>query len=154
MFAKTLHKLKNLIKILLTFLKGGYMLRKVADCMQIAQDVVHPLHPLQSVTQICVGALSILSVPITGTIGLINGIAGISKGSLDAAQDLAEAGCTISNLSQKKPVSIKEAAHLTVSLGVISVALFTVLNPVVALVAAKTSAIFMSKAVLTTFCLI
>lgn len=89
-----------------------------------------------------------LSVPFTGSIGLINGIAGISKGSLDAAQDLAEAGCTISNLSQSKSVGYKAAAHLTVSVGVISVAIFTVLNPVVAMVAAKASAIYMSKALL------
>ena len=130
------------------------MLRKIADCMQCAQVVVHPLHPLQSVSQIAVGALSLLSVPFTGTIGLINGIAGISKGTLDATQDLAEAGCTLSNFAQSKPVSYMEAAHLTVSLGVISFALFTVLNPIVAVVAAKTSAVVMSKGLLAALCLI
>lgn len=35
------------------------MLRKIADCMQVAQDVVHPLHPLQSISQIAVGCLSL-----------------------------------------------------------------------------------------------
>lgn len=130
------------------------MLRKVADCMQVAQDVVHPLHPLQSISQIAVGALSILSIPFTGTIGLINGIAGISKGTLDAAQDLAEAGCTLANLTKNKPVTKKEAFHLTVSVGVFSVAMFSILNPLVAILAAKTSALFMSKALLGGLCLI
>lgn len=130
------------------------MLRKIADCMQIAQHVVHPLRPLQSVSQIAVGALSIMSVPFTGSIGLINGIAGISNGSINAAQDLAEAGCTLSSMAQSKPVNKREIAHLTISLGVISVVAFSVLNPVVALVAAKTGAVALSKTLLAGLCLI
>jgi hypothetical protein len=130
------------------------MLRKVADCMQVAKDIVHPLHPLQSVSQIAVGALSLLSVPFTGTVGLINAISGLSNGSINIAQDLAEAGCTLSNWTQSKPVSKKEVMHLTVSVGVFSVALFTVLNPLVAIVAAKTSALVLSKSLFMGLCFI
>jgi hypothetical protein len=129
-------------------------LRKVADFMQGAQNIIHPLHPIQSVSKIAVGALSLLSVPFTGTIGLINGIAGISQGSLDAAQDLAEAGCTLSKVTSKTGVTKLEAAHLTVSIGVIAIATFAALNPVVAFVAAKTSAIVISKSLLTGLCIL
>ena len=130
------------------------MLNKISGFMQAAQDFVYPLHPLQSASQIAVGALSILSIPFTGTFGLINGISNISKGSIDAADDIAKAGTTISNITTSHAVSIKEAAHLTVTISIISVAIFTVLNPVVAMIAAKTSSLMMSKALLAGIALI
>jgi hypothetical protein len=143
-----------LIKILLEYPNGGFMLRKIADCMQIAQDVVHPLHPLQSVSQIAVGALSILSVPFTGMFGLVNGIAGISKGSLDAAQDIVEAGCTLKQITEYKPVKSLAWAHLTITLVVLTGGIAAALNPLVTIVAAKTSAVFLTKSMLAGICLL
>lgn len=128
-------------------------LRKIADFMQSAQHVIHPLRPIQSVSKIAVGALSFLSLPFTGTIGLINGIAGVSQGSLDAAQDLAEAGCTLSKVAAQKEVTKTEAAHLTISIGVIAVTTFALLNPAAVFVAAKTSALFVSKSLIAGLCI-
>ena len=122
--------------------------------MQIALDVVHPLRPLQSVSQIAMGALSFLSVPFTGMFGVVSGVAGISKGSLDVATDLVEAGSTLKEISQSKTVKTSAWAHLTVTVVVVTGSIAAILNPIVTLLAAKTTTVFLTKSLLTGLCLL
>ena len=130
------------------------MLNKISEYYQGAKNVIYPLRPIQSITQIAMGALSIVSVPFTGTFGVVNGVSGLSSGAIGATKDLTAAGGTIATLAQAKPVAKSQVAHLVITTGVVAAVTFVAFNPIAALVAAKTGALVFSKTILAGLCII
>lgn len=129
-------------------------LSSISYCAETAQSFIQPLRPLKSISEIALGALSFLSIPFTGSIGLINGVAGLSNGSINVAQDLLKAGTTIKKIVKAESIEKKEIAQLAVSAGVVSLVTFAVFNPAAALIAAKTGAVALSKSLLAGLALI
>lgn len=130
------------------------MLERIYLCAKTLKEIIYPLRPIKSVSEIAFGTFSLLSTPFTGSVGLVNGIAQISKGSVNAARDLVNAGSTVSCVIKAKSVKTSQIAHLTVSAGVVSAVAFSVLNPLGALAAAKIGFIALSKPLLISLCLI
>lgn len=130
------------------------MLESIYSCANTLKEIIYPLRPIKSVSEIAFGTFSLLSTPFTGSVGLVNGVAQISKGSVNAAQDLVNAGSTVSHIIKAEPINTSQIAHLTVSAGVVSAVAFSVLNPLGALAAAKIGFIALSKPLLISLCLI
>ncbi len=120
----------------------------VVTAAQSTSNMLYPLRPVTAITEIAVGALSILTTPFTGPLGLVGGVIGLGKGAVDMGADLVSAGITTGKLIQKDEVPLYKKAHLGMTAGVTSLGVYAVLNPASAIIALKTTAVFIGKCLL------